>query len=238
VAKTDPGGLYSANMAGNQRGGITRTGLPGSYVYFTKPSMGNKPVNFVSWLDAARYANWLHNGKPVGAQGVGTTEKGAYDLTVANPGVAAVRSPGAQWFLPTKAEWDQAAYTDPTRSGSWVYPTRSNDRPTGALATNDGGVANPGINVANFENSADWNLLNGNLTTVGGAGPLSSSYWGTYDQGGNITEWVETLSGAKRWIRGGSFKDNAEDMAVNASDDENPTTERDELGFRVAAPMP
>ena len=26
--------------------------------------MGNKPVNFVSWLDAARYVNWLENGMP------------------------------------------------------------------------------------------------------------------------------------------------------------------------------
>ncbi|MHC5110450.1 MAG: hypothetical protein ACYTHJ_11290, partial [Planctomycetota bacterium] len=30
--------------------------------------MGNKPVNFVSFFDAMRFVNWLHNGQPSGAQ--------------------------------------------------------------------------------------------------------------------------------------------------------------------------
>ena len=62
--------------------------------------MGAKPVNFVAWLDAARYVNWLHNGKPTGAQGNTTTEQGAYDLTVANPGVNATRQAGSALVPP------------------------------------------------------------------------------------------------------------------------------------------
>ena len=33
----------------------------------------NRPVNYVSFWDAARFSNWLHNG-----QGSGDTESGAY----------------------------------------------------------------------------------------------------------------------------------------------------------------
>jgi hypothetical protein len=37
-------------------------------------------VNHVSWYDAVRFANWLHNGQPTGAQDNTTTEGGAYTL--------------------------------------------------------------------------------------------------------------------------------------------------------------
>jgi hypothetical protein len=40
----------------------------------------DRPVNYVSWGDAARFCNWLHNGRPTGAQGLTTTEDGSYFL--------------------------------------------------------------------------------------------------------------------------------------------------------------
>ena len=46
-------------MGATLRGGITQTGTSGSYTYSVKANMGNKPVNFVSWFDSARFANWL-----------------------------------------------------------------------------------------------------------------------------------------------------------------------------------
>ena len=33
-------------------------------------------MNYVSFYDALRFANWLHNGQPTGAQGAATTETG------------------------------------------------------------------------------------------------------------------------------------------------------------------
>jgi len=70
---------------------------------------------------------------------------------------------------------------------------------------------------------------------VGGCGPLSSSYWGTYDQGGNISEWTETGGQLdNRWIRGGSFTDGEERMANTATQTLGPLAERPEVGFRVA----
>ena len=59
---------------------IERTGSPGSYAYSVAPDRANRPVNFVSWGDAARFANWLHNGQPTGAQDLTTTEDGSYFL--------------------------------------------------------------------------------------------------------------------------------------------------------------
>jgi hypothetical protein len=42
----------------------------------------NKPVNYVPFLDSLRFANWLHNGQPTGAQDNTTTENGAFTITL------------------------------------------------------------------------------------------------------------------------------------------------------------
>jgi hypothetical protein len=78
VAATDPNGLYASTMGTNARAGITQSGASGSYVYYVKRAMGDKPVNYVSFWDACRFCNWLHNGQPSGPQGATTTEDGAY----------------------------------------------------------------------------------------------------------------------------------------------------------------
>ncbi|MBW1686668.1 MAG: SUMF1/EgtB/PvdO family nonheme iron enzyme, partial [Deltaproteobacteria bacterium] len=80
VATTDTYGLYNASM-GIQLGGISRSGSPGSYTYNAIVGRENRPVNHVSFWDALRFANWLQNGQPTGAQGTTTTENGAYTLT-------------------------------------------------------------------------------------------------------------------------------------------------------------
>jgi hypothetical protein len=62
-------------------GGITRSGSDGSYTYTAKAGFENKPVTYVSFWDALRFANWLNNG-----QGGGDTETGAYaPLSAARP---------------------------------------------------------------------------------------------------------------------------------------------------------
>ena len=79
-AASDLLGLYNTSMGSDARGGITRSGVSGSFSYAMKTDMGNKPVNYVSWYDSIRFANWLNNG-----QGTGDTETGAYTLLGGTP---------------------------------------------------------------------------------------------------------------------------------------------------------
>ena len=193
-AATDPRGLYNVAMGTEVWGGITCSGSDGSYTYSPRPNMADKPVVYVSWYDSLRFANWLNNG-----QGDGDTETGAYTILFEDHyGGGITRNTGATWFLPSRDEWYKAAYYQPAAEGGdsddyWYFATRSNSIPTIATANAVGDISNPGPNVVNYERGADWNGENGNLTTVGSAGPLSESFYGTSDQAGNAIEWVDTL---------------------------------------------
>lgn len=236
-------GLYNSDMSANARGGIDFFGgnSPGTK-YVVKNNMGNKPVNFHSWFDAARFANWLHNG-----QGSGSTETGAYDLSQSLP----QRLPGAKWFLPTEDEWYKAAYHHPVAQGGdadgyWLYPTRTNSVPTVATADLDGEITNPGGNVANYDSGADWNGQDGNVTSVGGAGFASRSFYGTADQGGNVWEWTETdyVANPGKVIRGAGWNFPELGMRASYRDSLNPSVGDGTgdtigvVGFRVAAAVP
>ena len=199
VAATDTYSLYHTTMPNWIQSGILRSGVSGSYVYTLKPNMGNKPVNFVSWYDITRFANWMHNGQPVGPQNASTTEDGAYTFTAFE--TVGPRNPGAQVFIPTEHEWQKAAFYEPgavTSDGDeyWSYATQSDVHPTiAALADSVGNIINPGQGVVNRLKTANWNGSEnqgangwGNVTTVGSAG--SSTYYGAYDMNGNLFEWV------------------------------------------------
>ena len=88
VAATDTYGLYSPQMDSSIYGcQITQNGASGSFTYDlsgrpsgTPADWSNRPVNFISWGDAARFANWMHNDQPTGEQDISTTEDGAYYL--------------------------------------------------------------------------------------------------------------------------------------------------------------
>jgi hypothetical protein len=101
VAATDPYALYHVNMWTHAEGcKIERIGPAGSYTYGVAPDRANRPVNFVTWGDAARFANWLHNGQPTGAQDLTTTEDGSYFLDGKTSDFEledVVREPDATW---------------------------------------------------------------------------------------------------------------------------------------------
>jgi sulfatase modifying factor 1 len=116
VAKTDTYGLYDRRMAdptANSYGcNIQRDGSPGSYMYSVAADRANRPVNYVSWGDAARFVNWLHNGQPTGSQGLATTEDGSYYLNSAMTDaalLAVTRKANATWVIPSEDEWYKAA---------------------------------------------------------------------------------------------------------------------------------
>ena len=240
VAASDPNALYSTSMETQLRGGIIRSGTDGSYTYAVKPNMGNKPVNFVSWYDAARMCNWITNG-----QGSGDTESGVYTLTSQNSISAITRdlSNPDQVFIPTEDEWYKAAYYQPAAQGGdsddyWLYATQSNTGPTIATATATGDVANPAQDVANYLAGADWNGVNGNVTTVGSA--QSVTFYGALDMNGNVVEWNETAFGTfSRGIRGGSIGSNQLSLAATARFSVNANNNfANNVGFRLAAGAP
>jgi hypothetical protein len=131
VASDDTYSLYNTNMA-KVRGGITRSGTNGSYTYAVKTYYGNKPVVIVSFFNCARYCNWLHNGKPTGAQTSITTEDGAYTLNGTTTGYGVAKKTGAKYHLPTENEWYKAAFYKGggPNAGYWRYATQSNTEPT------------------------------------------------------------------------------------------------------------
>jgi formylglycine-generating enzyme required for sulfatase activity len=229
VAADDTYALYNTQMASDLNiAGIARSGVSGSYSYRVIGS-ANHPVTYVSWGDAARFSNWLHNGQPTGAQNVSTTEDGAYTLNGATTNAALnsiTRNAGAKWFIPSENEWYKAAYHQPAAQGGdadnyWAYPTRTNSKPNSDKPPGDPSIQ---TNVANFygrnqpppgskENFAvtgtsGWSVSQNYLTDVG-AYTHSPSFYGTFDQGGNVSEWNEALierpGGLFRGTRGGSW---------------------------------
>jgi formylglycine-generating enzyme required for sulfatase activity len=231
-----PNGIYNSNMGSNARGGITYTaGAASGAKYTIRTGMGDKPVNYVSWYDAARFTNWLGNG-----QGSGSTETGSYTLN-GNTGII-TKNVGATVYLPSEDEWYKAAYYDPTPGAGggdnyWTYATQSDTAPTvGSANFSTGAISNPGANVANYNNGADWNDLDGNVTTVGSA--AANNYFGTFDQGGNVREWTDAvINGSSRGTRGGSWVSGSSGISLRSSarDPDGPTSENSLFGFRVAS---
>ena len=115
----DAHGLYNVQMEHSKKGGIVRSEKANRLTYVVKNNMGQRPVNFVSWYDALRFCNWLHNGKPAGEQNTRTTEGGAY--TFVGPRSVAGRNANARFFMPSEDEWYKAAYFQPGPSRSAGY---------------------------------------------------------------------------------------------------------------------
>jgi formylglycine-generating enzyme required for sulfatase activity len=237
-AKTDSLTLYSTLANSDVRAGITREGVRGGYSYSLKPNMANKPVNLVNYYDAVRFANWMNNG-----QGDADTETGAYTLLggtrIPENADSIARNPGSTWVLPTEDEWYKAAFHQPASLGGdrddyWLYPTATNTSPAFATANSVGDVSNPGPNIVNYKSGAQWNGPLANVTTVGTAGPLSASYYGTFDQGGNVEEWTEGQRGPYRVARGGFFSADADTSLRSDAPAKNFSTDQNGIiGFRL-----
>lgn len=238
VAKKDTFNLWSPLMWDSKHGcKIERIGEEGSYAYSVAPDRADRPVNYVSWRDAVRFANWMHNGQPIGSQDLTTTEDGAYFLngiTSRQDLMEVTREPDAVWFVPSEDEWYKAAYhkNDGVTGNYWRYPTGTNLSPSNDLIDPDPG------NTANYWQGG-YTLGEPYYTTEVGEFENSESPYGTFDQAGNVWEWNEgTLyEGRFRGWRGGywSYHLSAGSLVSawsrNGSD---PWAEKADSGFRLA----
>lgn len=246
IDEQDPGQLV-------QRTGSGTTGSP--YIYTARTSQywsdaSQRPIPWVTWFDAARFANWMHNG-----QGAGSTETGAYTLVNYQENGFVARNAGARYYIPSEDEWYKAAYFDPTKTGGnsyWRYPAKSDKPPRIAQVPNlvNSSIPLPLAPAANFQNVYKGNPA-GVLTPVGAYCSAnqsynSASYYGTCDQGGLLWEWTEgaypaATAGPNRIIRGGSWGPGITPLQKTIRRDYGPMGTDpfyydDDTGFRLATP--
>jgi formylglycine-generating enzyme required for sulfatase activity len=238
VAATDTYNLYNTRMATDLNvAGISRSGASGSYTYAAIGS-GNRPVSYLSWFDTARFANWMQNGQPTGPQTAATTEQGAYTLNgLTRDGLAISKNADAQYWIPDENEWYKAAYYDASLNlgagGYWQYPTRSNTAPGNTVGTSPN-QANIWKTVFSVTQSATYSNAQNYLTDVGSYSG-SASYYGTFDQGGEVLQWNDTVIGSGRGLRGGSWPGSASFLLSSNRPNVDPSFEREDYGFRLAA---
>lgn len=163
----------------------------------------NRPVINVSWEDARAYTRWLS------------------------------KMSGETYRLPTESEWEYVA-----RAGSrTLYWWGDNDRDA--------------MDRANCRRGcySSYSGLFGSRTAPVGSYPAND--FGVYDTAGNVAEWVQdcyadnynnkpkdgraydTAECARRVVRGGSSKNNVEQIASHVRESYAPDAYEENLGFRV-----
>jgi sulfatase modifying factor 1 len=249
VAATDTHGLYDLSMGTDLNvAGISRAGASGSYVYSAINNGGdssNRPITYVNWGAAARFANWMANGTPSGLQSHSTTENGAYTMSSGGTRNATNPNTGSApiFFIPSENEWYKSAYFSPTLNtgsgGYYTYATQNNVAPGNAVGAN-ANQANwfPG-NVYAVTQSTTYARTQNYLTSVG-AFTNSTSFYGTYDQTGLVWQWTDiTGSSGNHAIRGGNWEAGEAYYVSSAYRyvEPNPGYGDKYRGFRLAAPV-
>jgi formylglycine-generating enzyme required for sulfatase activity len=205
-------------------------------------SGANRPITHVSWFDAARFANWMTNG-----QGTGSTETGAYTLNNATTGPAVAKNPGAAFYIPTNDEWYKAAYYSPNYGavgvpGYYAYATQSDSPPGNIVVSGTANQANYAAgSVLAVTQSSSYDSNHNYLTDVG-AFSGSGSFYGTFDQSGNVYQWNDfdglASSGSSRGLRGGSGNfDTAFMLSSSIPLSFAPSYESSGISFRLASPV-
>jgi len=243
VGSTDTYGLYNTRMGTRTDvAQISQSGSSGSYTYAVMNSTGNRPISYVNWWNSARFSNWMSNGQPSGAQTSTTTENGAYNLpgwrfgTAVAPNATNPNTGSAPTFrLPLFNEWYKAAYYSPNYGGLGIggyyrFATQSDTE--------------PGTTIGSSANQANWNGAIGHSTDVGSFSG-SGSYYGTFDQTGNVWQWNDRDGGTNglqfRGLCGGDWYDDSSYITSSFSHlagsiyDQRNVPSEGYIGFRLAS---
>jgi formylglycine-generating enzyme required for sulfatase activity len=234
-------GLYDVGMTlSNTVGGINfNAAAPVGSKYSVKPGRGNNPAVLLTYYSALRFANWLNNG-----QGNADTESGAYTLLGGTPQPSnfqtITRSPTARIVLTNDDEWYKAAYYKGggNNAGYWTYATQSDTLPLSAPPSP------AAANSANYYSDAGTYAVTGSgnldfnqdyLTDVGAYGGSPSPY-GTFDQNGDVYQWLENVTGgAVGLIRGGAWDDTSDTLRSSFYSESGTFGSAQDIGFRLAA---
>lgn len=148
----------------------------------------------MGWRYAARYCNWLHNGKSLERAAF---ENGAYDTSTfgqdsdGNYTDQPTHHPDALFWIPTLDEWTKAMHWDPAKNGDeggyWRYPTSSDTAPI---------IGPPGTGETNAGTGTSYDV---------GAYADVMSPWGLFDGSGGEREWLESATATRRYLRGSSW---------------------------------
>jgi len=221
----------------------------GNYTYTVVEGYENRPINWISWGNAARFCNWLHNGKPTtGVQDATTTEDGAYTLNGNTGGqfyATVKRNAGALYFLPNANEWYKAAYhkNDGLPANYWEYPTRSAAAPT--AVNNDPDLGNEATMRKPDSSYVDPTYYR----TVVGDHENTYSAYGAFDMAGNVAEWTEKIKPydqsdddwyIKRQCLGGNYRAGAAFVDASLTSKYYVMSDgvSEGVGFRVASLVP
>lgn len=207
---------FSPLMSEHFMGGINKLEIEdGTFEYEIIPGFEKKPVIGVSWLNAVKFINWLHyNSSNIENQvslenfmsyTEGDSINGAYNTSKAIP----TRNESAIYWLPNKIEWEKAAFYD---GKNWHRDTV-------------------------YEGSNCYSIIYGwqypfpHITDVGASS--KPSFYGTYDQQGNLAEWIEDGSNDFKLALGGSLFRTKEIARFDVSEGDFPDKSIPSFGFRV-----
>jgi formylglycine-generating enzyme required for sulfatase activity len=254
VARKDPHHLFNPSMQSDLNiAGIKRTGRSGQYHYSVIDNTGSsadRPITYVSWFDAARFANWMSNGQPIGKQSRATTEDGAYTLHAAWKGAPAKNAinpnTGASpsFYVPSENEWYKAAYfssaLNDNKGGYYLYATQSNSAPVSTPSVGGKNEANLANNFLFYNTQSNvYDPVTNYLTDVGFFAN-SRSFYGTYDQTGLVYQWndLNAERSLERGLRGGYWFSAGQSSMSSTFNTATPDRESSDAGFRLAAPDP
>jgi hypothetical protein len=159
-----------------------QSALDGNPLGITLDTRGpNKPATSVSWLEAARFVNWLNTSAgsmPAYKFDAGGNFQLWQPIDEGYNPHNLFRNRLARYVLPSVDEWFKAAFYDPISDQWFDFPNGSNTAP---LPVTSGTDPNTAVFDQPFEQGPADIMLAG-----------SPSPFGTVGQAGNVWEWEET----------------------------------------------